>query len=57
MMWITAYTIATELAAGHARGQAVGHVDEAVGQGQLYGGLIGFTILFSLPRELGWQVV
>jgi MFS family permease len=57
MMWITAYTIATELAAGHARGQAVGRVDEAVGQGQLYGGLIGFAILFSLPREMGWQVV
>jgi MFS family permease len=57
MMWIAAYTIATDLAASHARGQAVGQVDEAAAQGQLLGGIAGFVLFASLPRGVGWQVV
>lgn len=57
MMWISAYTIATDLAGSHARGGAVGHVDEATARGQLYGGVAGFVLITLLPGDIGWQTV
>ncbi len=57
MMWISAYTIATDLAASDERGGAVGHVDEATARGQLYGGVAGFVLLTILPEDIGWQTV
>jgi MFS family permease len=57
MMWISAYTIATDLARPNERGGAVGHVDEATARGQLYGGVAGFVLITILPEDMGWQIV
>jgi MFS family permease len=57
MMWISAYTIATDLAGSKERGGAVGHVDEATARGQLYGGVAGFVLITILPENIGWQIV
>lgn len=57
LMWISAYTIATDLAVSQERGKAVGHVDEAAAQGQLFGGVAGFVLISQLPPDTGWQVV
>lgn len=57
MMWISAYTIATDLASPRERGGAVGRVDEATARGQLYGGIAGFVLITFLPEEVGWQIV
>jgi DHA1 family multidrug resistance protein-like MFS transporter len=57
MMWISAYTIATDLASPNERGRSVGHVDEATARGQLYGGVAGFVLITMLPGDIGWQVV
>ncbi len=57
MMWISAYTIATDLAGSKERGGAVGHVDEATARGQLYGGVAGFVLITILPETIGWQIV
>jgi len=55
--WISAYTIATDVASTGGRGNAVGRVDEASAQGALYGALIGFTVLSFLPLLTGWRVL
>ncbi len=57
LMWISAYTIATDLAPAKERGSAVGHVDEASAQGGLYGAFVGFTVLGFLPLLAGWRVL
>ena len=56
-MWISAYTIATDLASSERRGSAVGQVDGASAQGALYGALIGFVVINVLPLKTGWQVL
>jgi MFS family permease len=57
LMWISAYTIATDLVGSRERGEAVGRVDEAAAQGQLFGGIAGFLIMTNVPPETGWQLV
>jgi MFS family permease len=57
LMWISAYTIATDLATSQERGEAVGHVDEAAARGQLFGGVVGFVLISQLPPDIGWQTV
>ncbi len=56
-MWISAYTIATDVVPTHDRGQSVGRVDEASAQGQLYGATAGFFVLWYLPFATGWHVL
>ncbi|MBC7264861.1 MAG: MFS transporter [Chloroflexi bacterium] len=57
LMWISAYTIATDLASPEGRGGAVGRVDEASARGSLYGALAGFALLAWLPLSTGWRVL
>ncbi len=57
LMWISAYTIATDLASPERRGRAVGRVDEASARGSLYGALAGFALLTWLPLSIGWRVL
>ena len=57
MMWISAYTIATDLSGSDQRGKAVGHVDEARARGSLFGGIAGFVLFSQLPVDIGWQVI
>jgi MFS family permease len=56
LMWVSAYTIATELTGSDGRGVAVGRVDEAAAQGRLYGGGAGFLIMTTLPPDIGWPL-
>jgi DHA1 family multidrug resistance protein-like MFS transporter len=57
MLWISAYTIATDLIGGQGRGKAVGRVDEATARGQLFGGLAGFVLISLIPTKWGWQIL
>jgi MFS family permease len=57
MMWISAYTIATDISGSNHRGGAVGHVDEASARGQLYGGISGFVLFSLLPEDISWPVI
>jgi MFS transporter, DHA1 family, multidrug resistance protein len=57
MMWISAYTLATELAPAAGRGSAVGYVDESTARGQFYGAIIGFVVFSQLPESVGWRIV
>ena len=56
-MWISAYTIATDMASAEGRGNAVGRVDEASAQGSLYGAFVGFAVLSFLPLLMGWRLL
>ncbi len=57
MMWVSTYTIATDLAATQKRGEAIGYVTQARARGNLFGGIIGFVLISKLPTDIGWQVV
>lgn len=57
LMWISAYTIATDLASAEDRGRAVGSVDEVSARGSLYGAIAGFTIVGFLTLNPGWGVM
>jgi MFS family permease len=57
LLWISAYTIATELTSPEGRGRAVGQVDEARARGALAGALVGFTLLGMLSGLRGWSVL
>jgi DHA1 family multidrug resistance protein-like MFS transporter len=57
MMWISAYTIATDISGSNSRGGAVGRVDEASARGQLYGGIGGFVLFSLLPENVSWYVI
>jgi MFS transporter, DHA1 family, multidrug resistance protein len=56
-MWISAYTIATDLASSDERGSAVGRVDEASARGGLFGALVGFSVLGFLQLLTGWRIL
>ncbi len=43
MMFISAYTMATDLAGSNERGKSVGRIDQSVARGYLVGGVIGFV--------------
>ncbi len=52
LLWIPAYTTATELAA-HGWGRSVGSIDMASSRGGFFGTFIGFTIIFSASGFFG----
>ncbi len=55
LLWIPAYTTATELAAG-GWGRSVGSVDMASSRGAFFGAFLGFAmILFPGSFALGWR--
>ncbi len=56
-MWITAYTIAADLALAGERARSVARVDAAVAQGGLYGSIPGFALMFMLPLRSAWQIL
>lgn len=57
MLFISAYTIATDLAKANNRGKSVGRIDEAIARGHLFGGIAGFLVFSSLPQNIGWQMI
>ena len=57
MMFISAYTMATDLAGSNERGKLVGRIDESVARGYIVGGIVGFILFSNLPRNIGWQII
>jgi len=56
LLWIPAYTVATELVE-HDWGRAVGSVDMSSARGGFFGTFIGFTLMFLIdPFELAWEL-
>lgn len=56
LLWIPAYTIATELSES-GRGRAVGLVDAASAQGGMIGALAGLALFFSVSLDTGWKLL
>lgn len=56
-MWISAYSIAIDLADEASRGSGIGYVDGANFRGQLYGAFLGFFILGNFTLMTGWSVI
>jgi MFS transporter, DHA1 family, multidrug resistance protein len=56
LLWIPAYTVATELSQ-HDWGRAVGSVDMSANRGGFFGSFIGFGLLLMInPFELAWKI-
>jgi len=56
-MWISAYSIAIDIADDEKRGIAIGQVDGAHNKGALYGALIGFVLLSNFTLMRGWSIL
>lgn len=56
-MWISAYSIAVDIANDEKRGSAIGQVDGASNKGALYGALIGFVLLSNFTLMSGWSIL
>jgi DHA1 family multidrug resistance protein-like MFS transporter len=52
-LWLTAYTMVADLAAGGGRGLNFGLIDEATNRGAIIGTTLGFAILFWLQGGAG----
>lgn len=57
LMWISAYTIAADLASDHERGTSIAWVDSASSQGALYGSFPGFLMFSLMSPEAAWPVL
>ncbi len=56
LLWIPAYTVATELSEGNW-GRAVGSVDMSASRGGFFGTFIGFALMFIVnPFALAWTL-
>jgi len=56
LLWIPAYTVATELSE-RDWGRAVGSVDMSASRGGFYGSFIGFALMFIVnPFALAWKI-
>lgn len=56
LLWIPAYTVATELSE-RDWGRAVGSVDMISSRGGFYGSFIGFVLMFTInPFALAWKI-
>jgi len=56
-MWISAYSIAIDIADKEKRGSLIGQVDGAYSKGALYGAIIGFVILDKFTLIVGWSLL
>ena len=57
LMWLTAYTIAADLAPVSGRGRAIAIVDAAAAQGAIYGTIPGLILISTQPLETAWPVL
>lgn len=57
LLWVSAYTLSTEMGGESSRGASVGRVDEASSQGGFYGTFLGFTLLGVLGMRRGWPTM
>lgn len=56
LMWISAYSIAIDIADPEKRGSAIGHVDGSYSKGAFYGSFIGFTMMATYPLLTSWSL-
>lgn len=56
-MWISAYSIAMDIADNEERGKSIGQIDGARSKGALYGAIIGFIILSNFTFIIGWSLL
>lgn len=54
-MWISAYSIAADIADNEKRGSAIGQIDGAHAKGALYGSIIGFSVISNFTLISGWS--
>ena len=57
LMWISAYSMATDISDNKEIGSSIGKVDSAYTKGSLYGSIIGFTILGNFTLLSGWSII
>ena len=57
LMWISAYSMATDISDNKEIGSSIGKVDSAYTKGSLYGSIIGFTILGNFALLSGWSII
>ncbi len=57
VLWLSAYTLATDGTTTDQRGGILGKVEAAGERGALSGALVGFTVLSVLPLLLGWRLL
>ena len=57
LMWISAYSIAMDIADNGKRGNAIGQIDGANSRGALYGAIIGFVVLSNFTLMIGWSLI
>lgn len=57
VLWLSAYTVATDGTTTDQRGGILGQVEAAGERGALSGALVGFTVLSVLPLLLGWRLL
>lgn len=57
LMWISAYSLMTDLAGEGKYGEAAGRIDGAGASGALYGAVAGFVVLSMLPFLTGWSIL
>ena len=57
LMWISAYSIAVDVADNEKRGSTIGQVDGASAKGALYGAIIGFIVLSNFTLMSGWSLL
>ncbi len=55
VLWLAVNAIVADLAGEDRRGSAFGRVSQSSNQGGIIGTFLGFTILFSLGIQAGWQ--
>lgn len=56
-MWISAYSIATDISEDSRRGNALGNIDGASAKGSLYGAVIGFIVLSNYSFTKGTNIL
>lgn len=55
LLWLAAQAIVSDAAGAENRGQSFGAISQASNQGGMIGTFIGFSVLFSVGIEAGWN--
>ena len=56
LLWISLYTIVTDLSASNERGQQLGRIQEISARGQVIGVFLGLGLMGYFQEQRGWQL-
>lgn len=56
-LWVTAYSIATDISDNENRGATIGKMDGASSKGALLGAVLGFSLLSWVSFRFGWSIL